>query len=153
MLEGDSEMKQLQIMKKPILPKIWLNLFITDIRCIIFLTQESKEITFCQIIRFGLAYLNSQVKQYSYECTCFNKAGGQNSLSTYVKQLSSCIKLLRLELLRKKYFPVDILGWKIGSLRPKKWRPSVYPIIEAAWGQTLILLLPIQPAPCEWELG
>jgi len=133
MSEGDSEMKQLQIMKKPILPKIWLNLFITDIRCIIFMTQESKEITFCQIIRFALAYLNSQVKQYSYERTCSNKAGGQNSLSVYVKRLSNCIKLLmRLELLREKHFPVDILGWKIGSLRSKKWRPSVYPIIEAA---------------------
>lgn len=63
-------MKQLQIMKKPILHKIWLNLFITDIRCIIFMIQESKEIKFCEIIRFTLAYLNGQEKQHLYECTC-----------------------------------------------------------------------------------
>lgn len=60
------------------------------------------------------------------------KAGGQNSLYMYVRQPSNCIKLLmRLKLLREKHFPADILGWKIGSVRSKNWRPSVYAIIEA----------------------
>lgn len=110
-----------------------------------FYDSRSKEMIFCQILRFTLAYLNGQVRQHSYESAC--SKSWRTKFSLHVPWLSNCVKLLmRLKLLREKHFPVDILGWKIGSLRSKKWRPSVYPIIEAAWGQTSALLLPIQPA-------
>lgn len=83
MLEGDSEMKQPQIMKKPILHKIWLNLFITDIRCIIFMTQEARKWYFARFL--DLLWPTWMAKWDNIRMKALVlKAGGQNSLSMYL---------------------------------------------------------------------
>lgn len=49
------------------------------------MTEESKEMKFCQIIRLTSAYLNVQVTEYSYDALNL-KTAGWNYLPMYVKK-------------------------------------------------------------------